>query len=157
PLIISCGIAEGFWTNRWTSSGEIQAAVLKLEQVPMTLGPWQAQARELDADQIRAAQLSGYLSREYVHRSTRKSISILLVCGRAGPVAVHPPDACYRGAGYEPTAAYVRQAIVCEALNSPAEFFTAIFGKEESVVPDLLRIYWSWNASGTWQAPDNPR
>ena len=29
--------------------------------------------------------------------------------------------------------------------------------KGESIEPDALRIFWSWSATGNWQAPDNPR
>jgi len=29
--------------------------------------------------------------------------------------------------------------------------------KKEGVSPEYLRVFWSWNATGKWQAPQSPR
>jgi hypothetical protein len=106
---------------------------------------------------IAAAQLSGYLSREYVHEGSGEVMSILLVCGRPGPVAVHTPDICYRGGGYEMSPKTPFTLPAEPPLQKPAHFLTAKFVKEDATAPDALRIYWAWNAGDGWVAPTNPR
>jgi hypothetical protein len=42
-------------------------------------------------------------------------------------------------------------------LGGPDQFWMARFHKGESTVPTYLRVFWSWNASGPWQASSGPR
>ena len=50
------------------------------------------------------AGIKGCVYRRYRNPRTGESVSVLLVCGRGGPISVHTPDVCYAGAGYRPTA-----------------------------------------------------
>ena len=83
---------------------------------------------------------------------------MLLVCGRPGPVAVHTPEVCYPGAGFE--LAQDRPAKVVVQPGSgypPAVFRSALFRQQEALTPASLRIYWSWNSIGNWAVPEYPR
>jgi hypothetical protein len=157
PLLLAVGLAEGFWTNRWGSSAELEAAAARLADVPLNVGEWEGEARELDERQITKAGIRGYLLRRYLHRSTGSTLTILLVCGPPGPVSVHTPDVCYSGAGYALTAAPVRQSLAGDAIDPAPDFLSARFRKQGAIVPEFLRIRWSWTTTGRWQAPDNPR
>lgn len=160
PLLLAYGVAEGLWTDRWVPSHDAEQAAARLQQVPRTVGGWEGHDQKLDPRQASAAALAGALVRRYIHRRSGARVTVVLVCGRPGPIAVHPPDVCYSGAGYELTAAPVRVALTHKKSAEPApasgDFWVGQFVKT-GPVPEPLRIYWSWSATGAWVAPDNPR
>src|SRR5262245_54580703 len=94
-LLLSYGVAEGLWTDRWGTSPELEQAQEKLARLPASIGPWQGHDEELDARQVARAELHGHLLRRYVHAETGEALTVLAVCGRPGPIAVHSPDVCY--------------------------------------------------------------
>ena len=67
-------------------------------------------------------------------------------------MSVHTPDICYRGAGFEEKN---RQKL--QAKDWKGEYFLGKFAKKDSPDTRELRVLWTWNANGLWQAPDNPR
>jgi hypothetical protein len=149
-LLLAYGIAEGLWTDRWLLSGAVERAAARLREVALDFGDWQGRERELDARQAARAEVASYLLRDYVNRKTGQAVSVLLVCGRAGPTALHAPEVCYGGAGYEAAAPPARRAV------AGGEFWVGQFRKPGPAA-DHLQIYWSWGAAGRWQAPASPR
>jgi hypothetical protein len=151
PVVVGFGIAEGLCTNRLVSNETLTEASGRLAGVPLTLGEWEGQPTEFDPRQAAQAEVSGSLSRRYVHRPTGAVVSVLLVWGRSGPISVHPPDVCYTSVGFQLTAPAARHAV------EPGEFWVGKFLKSNAATPERLRIYWAWSAAGDWTAPDNPR
>src|SRR5262249_16950596 len=148
---------HGFWTGRWgTPTADPSAAAARLDSVPRTIGSWDSVDMEVDSAQLDAAQVTGYLSRRYVDRATGTEVSVLIVCGRPGPIPAHPPDICYRGAGYELLSAPAKYVVGAPSASSAAEFWKARFVKSDSALSSQLEVLWSWSASGVWKA-DNPR
>lgn len=94
--------------------------------------------------------------RTYEHESSGEIVSVLLIVGRPGPVAVHSPDVCYPAAGYEASEAPVHQRVTAKN-GTTAEFWKVDFRKEMVPIPGRLRIYWAWRGSGGWSAPLTPR
>jgi hypothetical protein len=156
-LLALAGLVQGLWTGRWHTSHALEGALARLDAVPLTVGDWQGRALETDEEQRVQAGAAGCLHRRYEDRRTGEVVSILLVCGRPGPVSVHPPDVCFRGAGYEPAAAPARAEVPADAPAPPATFWAAEFVKRDTGLPRRLRVYWAWGADGTWDAPANPR
>jgi hypothetical protein len=144
------GIGPGLWTGRWSPSADPMTAAARCDDVPMNLGDWEGQAREVNLRELALAEVVGHLYRDYVNRRTGQKVSVLLVCGRPGPISVHTPDVCYRGVGYEIVGGQSKHQI------KPVELFTARFSKQ-GVPPEPLRIFWCWGSSGSWAAPDQPR
>jgi len=156
-LLVGYGLVEGFWTNRWVPSKAVESAAARLNDVPMTIGEWKATASDLPPRETEAGQIAGYLYRNYVNRRTRAALSVLVVCGQPGPICVHSPEVCYPSAGYREVAKPVNHAVPMAGSAAPATFKVATYLSGENALPDRLRILWSWNAGGGWQAPDNPR
>lgn len=158
-LIIASGLAHGLWTNRWTVSGSLEEALARLDRVPVVIGDWEGTNFELDRRQLEVGQIDGYLARRYRNRQDGREVTVLLVCGLPGPIAVHTPDICYAGAGYTPMAPPVSEPVPTDSSPSqePAGFKTAEFQKEGAIIPESLRIYWSWSDGELWEAPDHPR
>lgn len=156
-LLIGSGLVHGLWTFRWGKPPDWTVAVDGLKQVPTTIGDWDAESFELPADQLAGAEVEAHLARRYLNRSNGTVLTVLIVCGRTGAIAVHPPDVCYRGAGYDLTAPPTPYVIPNPAGLEPLEFMTAKFQKSDTPVPCYLRILWSWSAAGAWKAPSFPR
>jgi hypothetical protein len=154
PIVVAFGVAEGRWTNRWSMSDELQQATARLAGVPLTIGAWEGHDEALDERQVVQAEMSGYLSRQYVDRRSGRSLWVLLVCGRPGPTSLHTPDVCLPANGYGETATPERVSPTGEA--EPAEFWMARFQKAGDL-PEPRQLLWSWSAGGPWMAPDHPR
>jgi hypothetical protein len=152
--VVLSGVVHGVWTNRWFARDEPLAAAARLSSLPMTLGDWDGRGMELSPQHLQMAEVSGYVRRQYVNRRSGAAMSLLILCGPPGPVAVHPPDVCYPGSGYEPVSAASKFPI--PGLPG-AEFWAYKFRKTESAVPVHLRLLYSHCADGTWKAADNPR
>jgi hypothetical protein len=154
-VVIPCGIVYGLWTDRWVASAEPGASAARLADVPLTIGEWEGEALAVDAAGRGPAGVAGQLVRRYRNRLTGGVVSVLLVCGRPGPVSVHTPDVCYGGAGYDLNAPPTRYAAA--SAPAPGEFWVADFNRVDSLEPVRLRIFWAWSAAGAWRAPDSPR
>src|SRR5688572_8067455 len=123
-VLAAYGLAEGLWTDRWQTSHEAEQAAARLADVPRTVGDWDGTDEELDARQVAVAQLLGHVMRKYTHRESGAAVTVLLVCGRPGPIAVHTPDVCFRGAGYALPAAPERQKFEADTLPAAPEFWS---------------------------------
>lgn len=155
PLLVAFGLAEGRWTGRWVNDGRVAEAAARLKNVPLSFGDWTGEENELDPKQVEKAELTGHLMRDYTQKSTGLHLSVLLVCGRPGPVSLHTPDVCYGGIGFIMTGPAERKAVT--PGGQPA-FRLGRFQNLGGPVPEYLRILWSWSPDGkTWSAPDNPR
>jgi hypothetical protein len=155
-VLVTAGVVHGIWTNRWTTSAELEAAPAKLASVPLTVEDWEGEERTLPAAHVRVAEIAGYLMRDYTNRTDGSRVSLLVVAGRPKSVAVHTPDVCYGGLGYvltEPAA--VKKVDVAD--GTPTDFFLGRFRKDEAGVSTYLRIHWAWTTDGHWEAPSNPR
>jgi len=155
-LIVAFGVGEALWTGRWSSSREPVEAAAKLTSVPLSLGNWVGKDLELDPRQVVQGEMTGHLLRFYIERTSGKNLQVLLICGRAGPTSLHTPDICFQGAGYNQDAAKVKRTVKGPSEETPADFWVARFQKP-GPTPDPLQIYWSWSATGSWNAPDYPR
>ena len=155
-IVLSSGIIHGLWINRWRVSREIELAVSKLDRVPMVIGDWRGRPQTVDRREWTRAGLDGLVMRHYENSRTGRTTGLVLVCGRPGPVSVHTPEICYPGAGFEMANAQpVKFSVNPDGRG--AEFLKADFERQESFPPERLRVYWSWNATGTWSVPANPR
>jgi hypothetical protein len=83
-------------------------------------------------------------------------VSLLIVSGRGGPIAVHTPDICFEGAGYHMAGPRAKYHVYPQSSEA-VDFWVAKFRKGEPVLPEQLRIFWAWNANGQWHAPEEAR
>jgi hypothetical protein len=125
-----------------------------MAEVASVLGDWEGEPLETTPQLTDG--IAGYLYRRYVNRQSGRSITVALFCGRSGPMSVHTPDVCYAGGGYT-VGASVKHSLNTGSSPAPADFRTAPFFKTSSADRSQLRIFWSWNATGSWTVPDNPR
>ncbi|VTR95697.1 Uncharacterized protein OS=Singulisphaera acidiphila (strain ATCC BAA-1392 / DSM 18658 / VKM B-2454 / MOB10) GN=Sinac_2487 PE=4 SV=1: DUF3485 [Gemmata massiliana] len=150
------GAVHGVQTDRWSPSPHLSRALDRLPHVPQSVGDWNGVDIPLEANDMSRAGIKGWIFRVYKNSRTREEVSVLLVCGRGGPISVHTPDVCYTGAGYRQKAdATIQEMEWAEGVKGT--FRVARFGKP-GIVPTQLEIYWTWSRDGrTWQAPNAPR
>jgi hypothetical protein len=151
-VVASAGAVHGLWTNRWAAPAAQERGAARMAELPMTLGDWDGQADSLDERQLAAADVSGHLLRRYVNRRTGAVVSVLLLCGRPGPISVHLPEVCYRGTGYEQAGGRTRYS-----AGQAGELWVRRFEKQQSAAPERLRVFYAWNATGKWEAAESPR
>lgn len=159
-IIIGTGVLHGYRSNRWGEDVVLTEAVARMDQIPQRIGDWVGTDHEILEEQVKAAEASRVLARNYVNEKDGRAVSLWVVCGRPGPVAVHTPDICFVGSGqvqkdeqqkYAPT--------LNKDSQSPldVEFWTADFFRPKDLVPRFQRVFWSWSKDGEWEAPQNPR
>jgi hypothetical protein len=157
PMLLAYGVAEGVWSDRWNLSHELDQAPKRLASLPQTIGPWQGEDVEMNPRIVRQAELRGHLLRHYTQPRTGESVTVLVVCGRPGPVAVHTPQVCYGGSGYTPAAARKRYHSEDDETAARPEFWSERYQKVGTAIPAQLQIYYAWNTGHGWVAVDNAR
>jgi hypothetical protein len=154
-LLLTAGLLHGLWSERWQPSGALEEAVARLELVPLEIGDWQGADVEVDAAAFAQAGARGYWARSYTHRHGG-TVLVILMCGRSGRMAVHTPEVCYRGAGFDMLETPTRTVLRDELGEELGTFWNARFAKQ-ATVPSQIRLSWAWRDAGDWQAPANPR
>lgn len=152
--VLITGIVHGIWTGRWEFTDEPGASVARLPSVGMELGDWQGQT--LDAESRQLGDASGSLLRRYTNKWSGASVTVFLLCGRPGPLAIHPPDSCYAAGGYEIITPSLFKAPAEPGAVAP-EFRVARMRKTRAGEQSQLRVFWSWNECNGWRVPSNPR
>ncbi|MFO0966058.1 MAG: exosortase-associated EpsI family protein [Gemmataceae bacterium] len=153
-LILGAGLVHGLWAERWYESQDLEDASARVALVPREFGDWVGKDAEADAGSFAQAGARSYLVRNYTNKRTHASFLVILMCGRPGKMAVHRPEVCYQGAGYEMMERPRPYAVKTELGDDLGSFWTARFDK--GGVSDL-RLYWGWAANGPWQATAEPR
>jgi hypothetical protein len=156
-ILIVDGYVHGRWTERWGGTADAALAAERLP-VPMTIGEWQGQAKDpLSERETTQAGFRAHFIRVYTNRRSGAAATVLLACGRPGPLSVHTPDVCYRGLGFQSFGAPSDFRMEAENGEVLGELRKCQFGKPDSGSPVQLRVVWAWNSNGTWKAPSNPR
>lgn len=150
--IIAVGVVHGFWTDRWGISEKLNAAAQRIDNVPTQVGDWEAKPLSIKpAGQAGIARQ--YFSR-YVNKRTGNEVSIMLVCGRSGPVCIHTPEVCYGASGY---AVGGKTSVDVKYQGGEGKFFTADALKTRETERTKLRIFWAWFVDGKWTIANQPR
>ena len=155
-ILLAAGVVHGRWTGRWVASRDLEAAVARLEAVPDRIGEWTGRPFDLDSRQIERAGIAGYVARRFEAKG-RDPLTVLLVCGPPGPISVHTPEVCYRGAGYEPEAFPVASDVAYGASGKKARLLEVVYRKPSAAGPSALRVAWTFRGNSPWDSPTNPR
>jgi hypothetical protein len=150
-LIVTTGVVHGMRTGRWRPSTDVANAVTRMATMPMSVGDWEGEELELKGED--PPGVAGHLCRRYVHRRTGHTISMYVVCGRPGPVAIHTPDVCYGASGFT-----VGAPLKFATPGGDADFWTADMARTTAADRTRTRVFWSWSSKGAkWVAADSPR
>ncbi len=147
-LILTAAVAHGVVSGRWSGGDKVP----QVPDVPLKIGDW---VGEDQPSEVKDPGLAN-LTRRYTHSRTGRSLLISLTVGHPGLTAIHTPEYCYRGSGYQVAAAIERRPADVPGAP-PAAFWTTLFSKPSAAGAEQLRVFWAWSADGAWAAPDHPR
>jgi hypothetical protein len=150
-VLVATGVINGLWTDRWGVPADVQAAADRCHELPLKIGDWQGEDSDINERAQALAGIAGYIRRDYTDPS-KGTVSVLLMCGRPGPISLHPPEVCFGGVGYGVVGDKDKYKDAKDASDLPAEFWTARFDKP-GPQPDSLRIFYAWSDGGEWRAP----
>src|SRR5258708_4157538 len=131
-IVVASGAAYGVWTQRWQKSADLEVRAAKLKELPDDLGRWKSEPAEVESDALAMAGAEGWWVRRFTDERTGTSLLVILLCGRPGPLSVHPPDACYGGAGYALEAPPIKYTPRAGPTAPPAGVWTGKFKQPEA-------------------------
>ncbi len=166
-LLVAGGVVHGMLTGRWEAS-DMTGVAARVHQVPREINDWVCIEEGSVSDaELEIAELHSYVMRHYRNQRTGAIVTMLLMCGPTGPVAVHPPTACYAGQGYEQIGDVTLHRVVpgqhsATSLAIPDSrethhLMTAQFRRPGRGSVQKARIFWSWSTNGSWSTPASPR
>lgn len=154
--VAAAGVLHGRAVDRWGTSERLAEAVGALQKVPAKVDAWAG--KDLDPIPeavLNLAQINGYVQRAYTAPGGDEPMSVLLVCGRGGPISVHTPDICFAGAGFRQMTEAVPTTVEAGGLGHTLRAAKFAEPGGRSGVQEVL---WAWSADGReWSSPDNPR
>lgn len=127
----------------------------RLKALPLTLGDWNGEELETSDAVVRAADCAGMIQRSYTNTRDGRQIMLLFLVGKPGPLSVHLPEVCYRGAGYRIQGIVSKTEL--QIASRPAEFRLLDMVNSTGPIERHLRIYHSWNNGTGWTTPGVPR
>jgi hypothetical protein len=154
-VLIVSGVAHGLRINRWGAPRDLEAAGDRLATVPTVIGDWESTPQQIDPRQLEVAEATAHLARRYVNRRTGDEVQILILCGRPGPVSLHPPTLCYQGSGY--SIPKKPDPYTVENSAGPLGTMQTVQMVKDGPAPEPLRVFWAWSNGGAFSAPDDPR
>jgi hypothetical protein len=153
-------IGSGLWLQHWTSRADAQAAThlraisAAMAGMPSVLGEWEGQPTdELDQADL-PAETAGHACYIYRNLRTNQTVSVYLLCGPSRSVADHTPESCYPECSLRMDAAPVKCTVSTD--RGEAELATSVFVREHCKASQRMRMFWSFAAQGTWEAPNVP-
>jgi hypothetical protein len=128
----------------------------RLSAIPAHFGPWLLRDEEsLNGTAQQMLVNPRYVCRTYVHGSSGETVSMIVLAGLAGPMAVHTPEICMPSREYESIQA--PEQIEVAALGKKQKFFSSLF-RAKTLEGQKVNVYYGWSRDGdVWEAPDYPR
>lgn len=158
-LVLATGVVHGLQTGRWRMDDRLEAAAkrLDIDNIPQRFGDWSSSEGEISARELAGAGAVGHLSRTYTNRANGQMVSVMILCGRHGPISVHPPTVCFTGSGWTANESPRQHDVQDNRPGTTDRFWTVDFVKMKLGVTQRLRTYWAWSDGSRWEAPEHPR
>lgn len=126
-----------------------------LSLIPSQLGDWECVSEErLKPEVERTLRCYGYINRVYWNSRTGNRVSLAILYGPRGPMAVHTPEICYSSRGRIP------QGIPKEVAprgNAHGDSFWRLAFKQANAQRSDLEVWYAWSDGGSWIASARPR
>jgi hypothetical protein len=155
-LIVAAGVVQTLLATATTDNEAIRSLAKRIDDIPLVIGDWQAeQGEEPDELTMRVADAAGMIQRLYLNTRDNTQVQIMLLVGRPGPLSVHLPEVCYRGAGYREQRAIAERAI--EVGSDTPRFRVVDMENNSGSIPRYMRVYHTWTDGTGWTVPKVPR
>jgi len=152
-LTVASGAVIGKMSNRWGPSQDSLAAAKKLEELPEEFGNWKLKSSEkMSGEVVKMLECSGYISRVYVNQESGEKVSLAVILGPSGPIAVHTPEVCFSSRDHK-----TLESRKPTAVGDSNDRFWAMTFEANDLSANLIRVYYGWTPGNHWAATKNPR
>jgi Protein of unknown function (DUF3485) len=160
--ILLAGTLWGGWLHtkmdaRRGSDEALNAAAKRLlYPLSQRLGNWRLVGQaEFSADVVRMLQCPAHINCTYVDEQTGDRVSVAVIIGPPGPIAVHTPEICYSSQDYALTTE--RTAVPIRDRNQREHTLWQVELRPNDVTGQPLRVLYGWGTGDAWSATDDPR
>lgn len=154
-ITATTAITHAYLEAGWQSQSQIKALAARLQELPDSFGDWQRTSRkEIPSRILQVLRCYGYISDSYENTQTGSVISVAVLFGPRGPIAVHTPEICYSSVGTQSVGS--RRTDSIESGNTTDVFWSTRFTKQGIQEP-ILEVWYGWSDGGAWHASENPR
>ena len=154
-LLITSAVVHGSIDGRWSPKQDLVAQGKKLSELPETAGDWIFnQVLELDENALRILQCHGWEQREYVHQATGQVITVAVMLGPRGPMAVHTPEVCFDSVGTNQTRDRRPESIT--TARQDHQLWSVEFANKDSG-DNRFESWYGWSDGGKFHASKLPR
>jgi hypothetical protein len=153
---VLAGVLHGRYSQRWGAPADVAGFAARLDDVPTQIGPWRMESAEDLEDEVQEIlRCQGSLKRRYVNLQTGASVTVALLLGPAGPIAVHTPEICFKAHDFDIVGQKSAEKLTTSA-DVPSEFWASTF-RGKSLAEEKLRVYYGWSTGDGWIASDSAR
>lgn len=154
-LTLLSGVVHGVIDGRWTSSEDLIARGEKLNDAPEKCGKWELiEVKELDENASELLQCYAQTVRVYKHVELDSIVTVAVLFGPRGPIAVHTPEVCYSSVGTKQVG--TRRVESIQGTEHDHTLWSVQFSKSPSPQP-ALDVWYAWSDGTAWHAADYPR
>jgi hypothetical protein len=152
------GAVQGRITNRWGVQPSAQHAIEQLRpELPEECGSWKLREKlTMSPEACRILEDPTYFSRAYVHQQTGDEVTVFVLLGNPGPVAVHTPEVCYSSKDYSVSAARQKATVKLDSGESH-DLWDLPMKANNPLRDGALRVYYAWSTGTRWEAAEHPR
>jgi hypothetical protein len=149
--------SSAYYHGRFNDQTVDKAALLaeaaeRVALLPLKLDDWEGKDRiGVDEEAMRRGGAARYLARVYQRSGTNESLSVLLLCGKPGPISVHTPEVCTAGVNFSADSNQRKWSPAPDSELNWQTFTSRIEGQPN------LEIAWGWSLNGQWIVPKSPR
>ncbi len=154
-LTVVSGVAHGFLDGRWGGGQSGHAYGEKLQLLPDQIGGWTSLGNlELPKSTTDMLRCYGYCFRAYRNSQTGQQVTMAILVGPRGPIAVHSPDICYPSQGMK--ARNKRRPVTIETTGEVNRFWHVIF-EPKNEIGQSIEVFYAWSDGKSWHASEDPR
>ncbi|TWU44322.1 hypothetical protein Q31b_18580 [Novipirellula aureliae] len=154
-FVLLSGVAHGVLDGRWSEPKDLIQQGDRLNQLPDHCGDWTLLHRdELDDGAKKLLRCYGSSLAVYQHDRTKSTVTVAVLFGPRGPIAVHTPEICYSSVGTKQVGETKKQII--QTPSGQQEFFSVQFAIAPSTEPSL-DVWYAWSEGDAWIAAEYPR
>jgi len=154
-LLMSSAVVHGSIDGRWSAKKNLKAQGERLSTLPESAGDWKLIDKpEMDESALQILQCHGWDQRKYRNETTGQIITVAVLFGPRGPIAVHTPEVCFDSIGTEQTRDRRVESIPTGKENH--QLWSVEFSRKDSL-DDNFESWYGWSDGGAFHASKLPR
>lgn len=161
-LLLLAGTVAGGWyhgqaSRRWGEQPDERVAADRLvTPLPESFGNWKYQYKHEFSKEVKnVLQCRAYINHVYENQQTGDVVTVAVIVGPHGPVAVHTPEICYSSRDYSIAAAREKKSLQTRDGREHSLWNLEMEPREADQLP--LTVLYGWSTGTTWEAAEHPR